>query len=158
MFKRTTALLIALLLVAAVPALAGKKPKPYKSEDVTLAAPHPVVYGNTGSVNSVTAKEFESSCATPSSNGLDAYVFEVPKEYQTIQASISAKGTASSPAGYDLDIYMYDKNCAVKFASNAEGTDETGVMPAGIAWVLIHNYVGEPGLTAHIEIAPYKGL
>ena len=159
MTKRALILGLALLLAAMVhPAFAAKKKlKPYKSDEVTVGLAHPVFFGNTGSVNSVTAKEFENSCAIPASNGLDAYVFEVPKEYQTVQAMVKAVGSgAATPAGYDLDIYMYDKDCVVKLAANAEGTDETGVMPIGTAYVLVQNYLGEPQTAFHLELAPYK--
>ena len=158
MAKKIAVLMVVLpLLIGSQAASAAKKgPKPFKSEEVTIAVPHPVVYGNTGSVNSITAKEFEGSCSTPSSNGLDAYVFEVPKDYQNVQAEISAIGSSSGPAGWDLDIYLYDANCVTTFALNAEGTDESGVIPKGTAWILIHNYLGDPGLSAHIELKPYK--
>ena len=162
MFRRTIALAVVLLLAAMVqPAVAGKKKpkaKPYKSEEVTIAVAHPLFYDATGSINSVTAKEFESSCASPSSNGVDAYVFEVPAAYQNTTAMVKAVGSAKTPAAYDLDVYMYDKDCAVKGASNTEGTDETGVMPAGISWLLVDNYLGEPGVTFHIELAPYTPI
>ena len=162
MIRRTLALGLVLVLAAMVqPATAGKrkpKVKPYKSEEVTVALAHPLFYDATGSVNSVTAKEFENTCAAPASNGLDAYVFEVPAAYQTITASVKAIGTAKTPAAYDLDVYMYDKDCAVKSVSNGEGTDETGVMPAGIAWILVDNYLGEPAVSFHIELAPYTPI
>jgi hypothetical protein len=162
MVRRTLSLALVLLLAAMIqPAVAGKKKpkvKPYKSEEATIAVAHPLFYSNTGSVNSVTAKEFENTCATPASNGLDAYVFEVPTEYQTITATIKAVGSAKTPAEYDLDAYFYDKDCAVKGASNGEGTDESGVMPAGIAWILVDNYLGEPAVSFHIELTPYTPI
>jgi hypothetical protein len=157
-------MVLALVLVMAAlvqPATAGKrkpKVKPYKSEEVTIAVPHPVFSDATGSVNSVTVKEFENSCAVPASNGVDAYVFEVPAEYQGITASVKAIGTAATPAGYDLDVYLYDKGCALKGKSNGEGTDEIGVMPAGIAWIVVGNYLGEPATSLHIELAPYTPI
>ena len=158
MLKRfaIVSLVLALGLVAQ-PALAGKKkgPKPYKSESFTIAVAHPVFYGNSGSVNAITAKEFENTCAVPGSNGVDGFVLEIPKEYQKLQASISAVGAAGGAAGYDLDIYMYDANCTPTLASNAAGTDENGVIPKGTAWVFVHNYLGDPGTSAHIELEPY---
>ena len=147
--------LLVLSLVAAAPgAWAGKrkKPKPYTSETVTLAVPHPVAYSSTGSVNGITAKEFENTCAVPSTNGLDAYVFEVPAAFKKYDAQIDAIGEPASPAPYDLDIYLFDESCKPTFAFNAEGTDESGIVPKGTAWILIHNYLGEPGLSAHIEL------
>lgn len=156
MFKK--ALIVGLVLALAVaiyPASAAKKkskkPKPYKSEQVTLLVPHPVAHGATGSVNSVTAKEFESKCATPSTNGLDAYVFEVPKEYQSIVATVEATGSAG-PGGYDLDVYIYDANCKNTGAANSDAVDELGAIPVGTAWILVHNYLGEPGAKAQIEL------
>lgn len=62
-------------------AWAGKKPKPYKSEEVTIAVPHPVGHGPTGSVNAITAKELEVRCATPATNGLDGWGWSRPRWY-----------------------------------------------------------------------------
>jgi hypothetical protein len=158
MLKRLLiAIVVAALAMVAQPALAGKKkPKPWKSEQVTLAVPHPVVYNSTGSVNSITAKEFESKCSLPASNGLDGYVFEVPKDYQKIQAHVAAIGAAAeTPAAYDLDLYFYDSKCTVTLVSQAVGTDENSVIPAGTAWIFMHNYLGEPGVSAHLELKPY---
>ena len=147
---------VASLAFSVTPALAGKKPKPYKSEVVATGIAHPVFYGQSGSVNAITAKEFENSCSIPASNGLDGFVFEIPKAYQGIQAMIEALGSNSgSPAGYDLDIYMYDKSCAQTFASNAAGTDESAVIPKGTAFVFVHNYQGEPNTQAQITLKPY---
>jgi hypothetical protein len=56
--------------------------------------------------------------------------------------------------GYDLDMFFYDADCAITFASQAVGTDETGYMPAGTAWILVHNYQGDPNTSLHIEIKP----
>ena len=154
--KKLIVCLMALSLVAVSQgAWAGKskKPKPYKSEQVTLAVPHPVAFSSTGSVNAITAKEFESNCALPSSNGLDAYVFEVPAAFKKYDARVEAIGEAAGPAGYDLDIYLYDATCKVTFAFNAAGTDETGLLPKGTAFILIHNYLGDPALPAHIELS-----
>lgn len=157
MFKRfaIVGLVLAVGLVAH-PAVAGKKkPKPYKSEEVTIAVAHPIFYGQSGSVNSVTAKEFENTCAIPASNGLDGYIFEVPKEYQRIQALTSAIGSSAGAAGFDLDLYYYDAGCINTLASNTAGTDENGVMPKGTAFIFMHNYLGDPAVTAHLELKPY---
>ena len=143
---------IAALALMSPAANASKKVKPYKSEDVQLAIAHPIAYGDTGSVNSVTAKEFEQSCALPSSNGLDGYVFEVPKQFAKVDAQIEAIGAAPGTAGYDLDIYLYDANCQPTLAFNASGTDETGLLPKGTPWIFVHNYLGDPNTTFHIEI------
>jgi hypothetical protein len=154
MFKRIALVGLALVVAAGGTgvAAAAKKPKPYKSEEVTLAIAHPVVHSSTGSVNAVTAKEFEAQCGTPASNGLDGYVFEVPKAYQNRVASITATAVGSPTGTYDLDMYVYDKDCVNTLAINTAGTDESGMFGPGTAWIFLHNYLGEPGLKAFIEI------
>lgn len=132
------------LIVAPSTALAGKKkPKPYTSDTVTIQMGHPVLNSTTGSVAAVTAAEFMGRCAVPASNGLDAYVFEVPKEYQKLEASLEAKGTPGLPYAYDIDVYLYDSSCALISAQNSPGTDQSGFLMKGTAFVLVHNY--EPG-------------
>ena len=154
MAKKTIVLGVVLALALVGPAAHAGKPKakPYKSEDVSVAVAHPIFFGNTGSINSITAKEFENTCAVPSSNGLDGYVFEVPKQFSKIDAQIDAKGAGPGTAGYDLDIYLYDSTCKPTLAFNSEGTDETGFIPKGTPWVFVHNYLGDPNTTFHIEI------
>ena len=132
------------LIVAPSTALAGKKkPKPYTSDTVTIQMGHPVLNSTTGSVAAVTAAEFMGRCAVPASNGLDAYVFEVPKEYQSLEATLEAKGTPGLPYAYDIDVYLYDSSCALISAQNSAGTDQSGFLMKGTAFVLVHNY--EPG-------------
>ena len=155
--KTVIVTLIAALALALVvhPALAKKrkpKPKPWKSPEVTLLLPHPVAYSTTGAVNSITAREFEQTCAIPTTNGVDGYVFAVPKAYQSILSAVDAKGAAGGAAGYDLDMYLYDKNCKQTLPINASGTDESGTLPKGTAYIFLHNYLGDPGTKAHIEL------
>ncbi len=145
--KRILIATLALALVAGSgsAAVAGKKkkgPKPYKSETVSIATGHTVLNSASGSVLSVTAQEFMARCALPDSNGLDAYVFEVPKEYQSITSAIQATG-AGAPVPHDLDIYLFDSSCAITVAFNTETADESGLLPVGTAFILIHNY--QPG-------------
>ena len=137
-------------------ALAGKKkkgPKPYKSEEVSLGIAHTALYGTSGEVNLVTAMEFEQTCALPASQGVDAWVFEVPADYQKIQASAKAIGTAAGPVGYDLDMFFYDADCTLTFVAQATGTDESTYMPAGTSWIILHNYQGDPNTKAYIELS-----
>jgi hypothetical protein len=158
--KRVLALTTALVLAAGMagPATAGKKkaPKPYTSEDGLIVAPHTMLYSSTGEVNSVTANEFENRCAIPASNGLDAYVYEVPKEYQSIEAQIAAHSGAT--VAWDLYIFFYDKDCQmlpVPIAAQGAVTnaDAEGPMPKGTTYVLIANFAGEPG-TVFYELKP----
>ena len=165
--KKTLALLLTLILAASLAgtAAAGKKkakgPKPYKSEEVTIQFGHTVQYGNSGTVVGVTPQEFINRCAIPSSNGLDAYVWEVPEDYKNVDALITAVGAGGS-LGYDLDIFLFDESCAITFASQNTTADETAVMAKGTAYILIHNFGtssvpvgGSDPVTAHFELKPY---
>lgn len=152
------AVAIGLVVSLIGPATAGKKkPKPYSSDEGQIAVAHTMLFSSTGEVNSVTAKEFENTCSIPVSNGLDAYVYEVPAAYQKIQANIEAIGRSS--IGHDLYIFFYDKDCvrnpvAVSAASAVgEQSDASGIMPAGTAYVLIASFAGDP-VTIHYELKP----
>ena len=161
MFKKTLVSLVAASLVAAplgAGALAAKKkkgPKPYKSAPVTIQTGHPAFHGQSGTLLTVTAQEFINRCAVPASNGVDAAVFEVPADYKGLQASIKAIGAAAGPAGYDLDLYLFDESCTEVAFYNPVSTDEVGILTPDTAFILVHQY--QPGpVTAHIELAPMK--
>lgn len=137
------------LTVGSVPASAGKKkkPKPYKADAQTLAISHTMLQASSGEQNNVTLKEFENRCAfPPATNGLDAVVWEVPKEYQTIQSNIETFTTATQM--WDHYFVMYDENCVEQFTAGASGapgqTSASGIMVAGMKYVAIANFVGEP--------------
>ena len=148
-------LVLALAAAFAAPATAKKKkgPKPYTSEEVTVQIGHPVLNSQSGTVVGVTPQEFLQTCALPSTNGLDAYVFEVPKEYQKIQSLIEATGAAQG-VDPDIDIYLFDSSCAPVGKFNAAGTDESGVLAPGTAFILLHNYTGGP-TTMQFTLKPY---
>ncbi len=153
------ALVVVMVATLVAPAAAGKKkPKPYTSPDGVIAIAHTMLYSSTGEVNSITANEFEARCEIPASNGLDAYVYEVPKAYQKIQSNILA--TADSTAlGHDLYIFFYDKDCALLPTSIQPGAvvgeknDAEGIMPAGVSWVLLANFAGDPAVV-RFELKP----
>ena len=143
------ALVLGLVVSIVGPAGAKKKkkaPKPFVSEEVTIELGHPVANGNSGSLASVTGQEFLNTCAVPSTNGVDGWVFEVPAEYQKIAASAEATGTsvtdAASPA--DMDMYFFDETCKQVGQANAAGTDEFGAMSPGVSYIFLHNYTGGP--------------
>ncbi len=154
MTRKLTFLALALmLLVPASHAVAGKKkPKPWKSETVTIAVAHPVFYATSGHIVSVTIQEFANRCAIPASQGFDAHIFEVPAEYKKVAASASAIGSSSGPGGYDLDMFFFDASCKVLSASQASGTDEIGYMPAGTSFIAVQNYLADPNVSLHVEL------
>jgi hypothetical protein len=167
--KKTLALLLTLAVAATLSgsALAAKKkskgPKPYKSDEVTIQIGHSVLYGYSGTFVGITAQEFVNTCALPTTNGFDAYVWEVPADYKNAQAMISAFGSGGT-AGYDLDIVMFDEGCATTFVSQSTSADEITVMPKGTAYILVYNFGaaaspagGSDTVTAHFELEPYSG-
>ena len=149
--KKLLVLALVLGLVVSIigPAGAKKKkkaPKPYVTEEVSIELGHPVFNGNSGTLVSVTAQEFMNTCAVPSSNGVDGWVFEVPAEYQTIAASAEATGTGATDAAApaDMDMYFFDETCKQVGQANAAGTDEFGAINPGVAFIFLHNYTGGP--------------
>lgn len=148
--KKLLVLALVLGLVVSIigPAGAKKKkaPKPYVTEEVTMELGHPVANGNSGSLVSVTGQEFLNTCAVPSSNGVDGWVFEVPAEYQKIAASAEAVGTGATDSAMpaDMDMYFFDETCKQVGQANAAGTDEFGAINPGVAFIFLHNYTGGP--------------
>ena len=152
--KRTRflATLVALALgltMSVVPANAAKKkkPKPYTAEAHSLLIAHTMLQASTGEQNNVTLREFENTCSFPPvTNGLDAVVWEVPKEYQTIQSSIETFTTATQI--WDHYFVMYNDACEAQFTLGAAGaagqTSASGIMLPGITYVAIANFAGEP--------------
>jgi hypothetical protein len=167
--KKTLALLLTLVLAASIggSAVAAKKkpkgPKPYKSEEVTIRVAHTVQYGNSGTIVGVTGQEFLNRCAIPNSNGVDAYVWEVPEDYRNVDAAISAIGSGAGPEGYDLDLFLFDESCGITLASQSTSSDESSFMAKGTAYILIYNFgsPSSPGggggsVNAHFELKPAK--
>ena len=139
--------LLAGLMSPAADAAKKKKPKPYKSEEHPLAVAHTMLASSTGERNNVTLREFEARCAIPATQGFDGVVYEVPKEYQTIQSSVAARSDAST--SYALYFVMYDKDCKfMMYISPNTGVpnnaDTEGIMPSGVAYVGLANFAGEP--------------
>lgn len=143
------ALVAALLAAFAAPSVAKKKkkgPKPYTSETVTVQLGHTVLNSQSQTLVGVTPQEFLNSCAIPSSNGVDAWVFEVPAEYQKITSLIEAEGVGVTDGAVaaDMDIYLFDAACEQIGTFNTVGTSESGALSAGTAFILLHNYAGGP--------------
>lgn len=154
--KKLIAVTVALaIMIVPATAVAGKKkkgPAPY-TESASIAMGHPVFSSASGSVVSLTAQEFINTCSVPATNGADAYVFEVPAEYQKIEAQFEVKGTPGLPYAYDIDVYTYDSSCAQNSAQNSAGTDQLGYLFKGTAYLLVHNY--EPGpIDVELTIKP----
>ena len=134
--------------LSAFPAAAAKKkrPKPYKSEPHILAVSHTMLQATTGERNNVTLREFENTCAIPTTQGLDAVVYEVPAEYQKTTSTVTTGTTATQ--AWDHYMVLYDADCQHQFTYGAVGSvtqaNAGGTMPPGIAYIGIANFGGEP--------------
>ena len=153
-------MLVAVLLLGLIAALPGsataakkkKKVKTYKSETAEIQAGHGAFYGTAGTPVTVTAQEFLNTCAIPQSNGVDAYVFEVPEAFTKLAGTVETKSSVASPTGLmDIDLFLYDANCESTSVSQAVGGDEYGLFAKGTKYVVVHPYEGEQ-VTTQITI------
>ena len=160
--RRFFVLLVILGLVGTIVPVAdaagGGRSKRYISEEITINWSHTTTHGTTGILLSVTAQEFLADCSLPSTNGVDAYVFETPRAYRKVESTIQAFGKGSL-TGHDLDIYLFDRACEVVVSYTSLNPDEIGEMPKGTAFILLHNFGFNPGggggpVQAHFEITP----
>lgn len=145
--RKAVVLGVVLLMGAANPAsgASGKRVKPYKSETVTIQVGKWAPYGDDPETTlMITATEFQAKCAIPTeTQGLDAYVFEVPRPYRTIEAAIRTKGKGVDVTGgeyHDIDMYIYDAQCIQIAEYTSDSRDEEGFLPAGSAFILLSNY------------------
>ncbi len=151
------ALVMGAMTAPSVAAKKKKKPKPYTSEEGVVAIGHTLAMSSTGEANSITLNEFEATCAIPATNGIDAFVYEVPAEYQKITSNVAARAEAT--ATWDLYFLMYDKDCKLLPTYLSPTTtipntaDTEGIMPPGAAYVAITNFAGPPAIV-HWEAKP----
>jgi hypothetical protein len=133
-------------LLAGPSALAGKKKKK-KPVTVTLEEsgamkiPSPVSALFFG----ITEGEFvqANSCASlPASQGIDGWVVELPQEFAMGTGQVEVIGTDTSGA-HDFNVYFYDAGCALMDDySLTGGTDESGAIAPGTAFIVIDLFVG----------------
>jgi extracellular elastinolytic metalloproteinase len=157
--KRSILILLILALLLPVGSAVAKKkgkkaPKPWTSEEGTIAVAHPVFYTTAGEIVSLTMQELQNGCTMPASQGFDAFIVEVPAEYQKIEATATAAGSSTGAGGYDLDVFFFDSNCEVFAASQNSGTDEVAFMPAGTSWIGVGNYLADPNVSVQVELKP----
>ncbi len=135
------ALVLGLLVAALVgPAEAGKKKRRpivvKKSGAFALSNPTDFEAGA-----GIVRNEFMETCAIPASQGLDGFVFQLPKNIRTRQAKATLTGSDST-GFYDLDMYFFTKSCESNGEVSTEAVHEQGIMPAGTRFVLISAYFG----------------
>ncbi len=105
---------------------------------------------------SITLGDFELNCTyPPDSQGLDAYIFQIPPSLGTGNAI--ATGTGDGLA-YDLDMFFLDASCTEigeAFASAA--VDETGPVPAGTLYIALANFRGAETTATLTVVGPGGG-
>ena len=108
---------------------------------------------NTGGAGGVTKTEFEEECAySPRANGVDGWVTKVPAAVADENHTLHVKAVGHVPTpndppqarAYDLDLYLYDKNCTELAADSDTGMDESTTILPGTAYALAMNYRGQP--------------
>ena len=112
------------------------KPRSFEAEGTLLTA-NPITLRRIG----VTRGDFQRNCAIPPTQGIDGYVIPVPEEFQSSESATYVTGT-DAIGQPDLDMYYFDAECAEIGASATGRFSETGVMPAGTAFVLVSAFLG----------------
>lgn len=124
----------------AAPAVAGKKKKkPAKfSVEGAFDIGNPADYMlNAGLVRN----ELELTCAIPTSQGTDGFVFELPAALQKVHSDASLTGQDAT-GGPDMDMYFYDEACASTGEVATPELDEYGIVPAGTKYVVVSAWMG----------------
>lgn len=114
----------------------------------SIGVGNPAVY--TAGIGATRA-EFEEECdLSPRSNGVDGWVTKVPAAVADENHTLHAKAVdfVGHPPGttraYDLDLYLYDKDCTLLAADEDTGTDESTLILPGTAYAMAVNYRGQP--------------
>ena len=146
--KKLFAMLIAATLVLGVlagpSAFAGKKKKKPATRTVTLEESGSMLVPAPTSIAlfGITEGEFVSTCAMPASQGVDAWVLELPDDFRLGTAQIEVVG-ADVTGAHDIDVYFYDSGCGLMVDySLTGGPDESGSIAPGAAWVVVDLFVG----------------
>ena len=150
MRKSLVAALAALLVLGLIgaPAATAKKKKKKApvpqtitfEQEGTIRAPAPtsaVYFG-------VTDGEFlvAHECGQmPATQGHDAYIVEIPAEYQTGSGTLTVEGSDAT-GQYDLDVYFYDASCGLMEPYLTEGTNPAGPILGGAKWAVVTMIVG----------------
>jgi hypothetical protein len=117
----------------------------------TIDAGHPGTYSADAGV---TVQEWLSDCEyTPRSNGVDAWVTKIPPELADGTHTLFAKANPDGLGLHDLDLWFYDKDCALIGESTAADSDTSGEIPEGTVYALTANYGGPVGETIVLTLS-----
>jgi len=89
----------------------------------------------------LTQAEMLSGCGTPSSQGVDAVVFDLPPAAQVAGAAVRLTG--SDLLGlHNLDAAFYSESCELLGSLAGPAADEAGTLPAGTRFVVVTDRLG----------------
>lgn len=109
-------------------------------QEGTIRAPAPTSLAYFG----VTDGEFlvAHNCAEmPATQGHDAYIVEIPAEYQTGSGTLAIEGSDTTGA-HDFDIYLYDAGCSLMEPYITEGANPSGPILPGAKWAVVSMFTG----------------
>lgn len=142
----TLAALLVLGMIAAPAATAKKKKKKPVAQTITFEQEGTIrIAGPTSAAYfGITDGEFlvVHDCAQmPATQGHDAWIVEIPAEFQTGSASLKIEGSDASGL-YDLDVYYYDASCGLMEPYLTEGTNPAGPILGGAKWAVVSMFTG----------------
>lgn len=127
----------------AVAPIGGGKPFTDPDGAVTLA-------NAAGPDASITFNEFALACMTPASQGMDAYIVELPAGAGDGVHNFATKG--GQELARDLDVYFYGPDCAPTGDIASGSADEAGPIPPGSAWAVVVLFAGTTeGFSVHVS-------
>ena len=120
----------------------------------TIDGGHPANYN--GSVNNgVTRADFTADCEySPRTNGVDGWVTKIPAKFADGTYLLHVRAAGGSPAPYDLDLYFFDKDCALTGESEPADEDTSGEIPVGTVYAMATNYSPGAPLALNFSVAP----
>ena len=136
-------------MIGAPAATAKKKKKKVKTpvtqtitfeQEGTITAPAPTSIAYFG----VTDGEFlvAHECAEmPATQGYDAYIVEIPTEFQTGSGTLAVAGSDATGA-HDFDVYLYDASCTLMEPYITEGANPSGQILPGAKWAVVSMFTG----------------
>jgi putative nucleotidyltransferase with HDIG domain len=136
------------------PPAGGPAPSPGSSSPPAPPAPPPAVVPYTAhgqllapdllgplGLGLTTRASTPGSCGPSATQGLDAWVFELPADAPGAGAPVTATG--SDLLGlHNLTVTFFDSNCSVVGQLDTPAADETGVLPAGTRYVVVTDRIG----------------
>lgn len=90
----------------------------------------------------------------PATQGLDAYVTELPEEFADGSVSYTATAEPLTPdPGLDADVTFLDEECVRLGGSASASANESGVIPGGTRYVVHHIFLNTSAVRLSFDVA-----